>query len=154
MHCPFCGHGETRVLESRLASEGTVVRRRRACTACDRRFTTYERSELLPMVVKKDGRREAFDEQKLARGMLRALAKRPVPMAAVEGAVQEIRARMEEGGGTEIPAQTIGEWVMEALKGLDHVAYVRYASVYRRFADVSDFADAVEALKEKDGKTR
>lgn len=151
MHCPFCDHDDTRVLDSRLASEGAVVRRRRHCPQCDRRFTTYERAELLLMVVKKDGRREPFDEQKLAAGMFRALAKRPVPAAKVTSLVQEIRARVEEGGQTEISAQTIGEWVMEALKGLDEVAYVRFASVYRRFTDANDFAQALDKLRKGEG---
>ncbi|ROR34963.1 transcriptional regulator NrdR [Inmirania thermothiophila] len=148
MHCPFCGAGDTRVVDSRLASEGAQVRRRRACPRCGERFTTYETAELaLPRIVKRDGRREPFDEDKLRTGMRRALEKRPVPTELVEAALGRIRRRLAARGEREVPAQEVGELVMAELRALDEVAYVRFASVYRRFQDVNAFREEIERLE-------
>ncbi len=148
MHCPFCGSRDTRVVDSRLSTEGDKVRRRRECTACNERFTTWETAELsLPSVVKRDGRREPFDLAKLRAGMLRALEKRPVPMPRIEDAVNHIRHRLQVRGEQEIPSRELGELVMEELRALDQVAYVRYASVYRSFEDVRDFREEVDRLE-------
>lgn len=148
MHCPFCAFADTRVVDSRLADEGGTVRRRRECPQCGQRFTTFERAELaLPMVVKTDGRREAFNEDKLQRGLTRALSKRPVPTERVDAALRQIQRRLREKGDREVPARLIGELVMEALRGLDPVAYVRFASVYRRFEDVDAFSAEIARLK-------
>ena len=150
MRCPFCNHEDTRVVDSRLADEGSSVRRRRECPACGGRFTTFERAELaLPSVVKQDGRREPFDEAKLLRGLQRALSKRPVDTAHVHAAARAIQKRLRETGEREIPARLIGEYVMEALRELDPVAYVRFASVYRRFADVEAFKDEIDRLRQR-----
>ncbi|MBN2678741.1 transcriptional regulator NrdR [Acidithiobacillus montserratensis] len=149
MHCPFCAFADTRVVDSRLADEGGTVRRRRECPQCGQRFTTFERAELsLPMVVKTDGRREAFNEDKLQRGLTRALSKRPVATEQVDAALRQIQRRLREKGDREVPARLIGELVMEALRGLDPVAYVRFASVYRRFEDVDAFSAEIARLKE------
>ncbi len=149
MHCPFCAFADTRVVDSRLADEGGTVRRRRECPQCNQRFTTFERAELaLPMVVKTDGRREAFNEDKLQRGLTRALSKRPVATEQVDAALRQIQRRLRERGEREVPARLIGELVMEALRGLDPVAYVRFASVYRRFEDVDAFSAEIARLKE------
>ena len=148
MQCPFCEAVETRVVDSRLADDGAQVRRRRACTACKERFTTYETAEVaIPRIVKNDGTRDAFDERKLRSGMLRALEKRPVSSDAVEAAVGRITRRLMRAGEREVPSRDIGEAVMEALRDLDQVAYVRFASVYRSFADVSEFREEVERLE-------
>jgi transcriptional repressor NrdR len=147
LRCPFCGFDETRVQDSRLAEDGAAVRRRRACQDCGARFTTFERAEMrMPQVVKGDGRREAFSEQKLSNGLKRALEKRPVDSESVEGAVRDIERRLMQSGEKEIPSRQIGEWVMEALRGLDKVAYVRFASVYRRFEDVNAFRAELDRL--------
>ncbi|MBU2733308.1 transcriptional regulator NrdR [Acidithiobacillus ferridurans] len=149
MHCPFCAYADTRVVDSRLADDGGSVRRRRECPECGQRFTTFERAELaLPMVVKTDGRRESFSEDKLQRGLTRALSKRPVATARVDAAVRMIQRRIRERGEREIPARLIGELVMEALRDLDPVAYVRFASVYRRFEDVDAFSVEIARMKE------
>jgi transcriptional repressor NrdR len=148
MRCPFCGADDTRVVDSRLGGEGESVRRRRECTACRERFTTYETVELsLPRVVKSDGTRQPFLEEKLRGGMVRALEKRPVSAEDLERAVSHIKRRLMAQGEREVPSRTIGEWVMEELRGLDQVAYVRFASVYRKFTDVQDFRDEVERLQ-------
>lgn len=148
MRCPFCNAADTRVVDSRLAGEGDQVRRRRLCTACGERFTTYETAELaLPRVVKRDGRRETFDTAKLRKGLEHALEKRPVSTEAVEAAIERIRRRALRCGERELPSQRIGEWAMEVLRGLDQVAYVRFASVYRSFEDVQAFRDLVEHLE-------
>jgi transcriptional repressor NrdR len=148
MRCPFCGAEDTRVIDSRLGAEGDQVRRRRECEACHERFTTYEKAELsLPRVVKSDGSRQPFDESKLRNGMLRALEKRPVPDEAVERALSRIRHRLSAGGEREVRSRTIGDLVMRELRDLDQVAYVRFASVYRSFKDVSEFRDEVERLE-------
>jgi len=148
MRCPFCGAEDTRVIDSRPAGEGAQVRRRRECTECGERFTTYERVELvLPRVVKRDGKREPFDEGKLRAGMLRALEKRPVATEQVEAAVERVKRRLRETGEREVSSRDIGEWVMEELRGLDQVAYVRFASVYRSFQDVNAFREEIERLQ-------
>src|SRR5690625_351542 len=148
MRCPFCQTQDTRVIDSRLASEGDMVRRRRECTACGERFTTFETAELmLPRVVKSDGGREPFDERKLRTGMQRSLEKRPVPTEAVEQAVHRIKKQLLASGERELPSRAIGELVMAELKELDQVAYVRFASVYRSFQDVSAFREVIEGLE-------
>lgn len=148
MRCPFCNEPDTRVIDSRDASEGDQIRRRRECTACKERFTTYESAELsYPRIVKSDGRREPFIENKLRAGMLRALEKRPVNMDTVEIAIEKIKRQLRETGEREIDSQKVGDWVMEQLRGLDQVAYVRFASVYRSFEDVRAFLDEIERLE-------
>lgn len=148
MRCPFCNHEDTRVVDSRLADEGSSVRRRRECPACGSRFTTFERVELaMPTVVKSDGRREPFDEQKLLRGLQRALSKRPVDTQKVHAAARAIQKRLRETSEREVPSRLIGGYVMEALRELDPVAYVRFASVYRRFEDVEAFSAEIERLR-------
>ncbi|MEQ1546481.1 transcriptional regulator NrdR [Methyloglobulus sp.] len=148
MRCPFCATQDTRVIDSRLANEGDHVRRRRECVACKERFTTFETAELtLPRIVKRDGIREPFDEQKLRSGMLRALEKRPVGSDDIEAALSRIKKDLLSSGEREIAAQELGEKVMRELKGLDHVAFVRFASVYRSFQDVSEFTDMIEGLQ-------
>ena len=148
MRCPFCGGMDTRVIDSRLAGEGSQVRRRRECTGCGDRFTTYEAAELLmPHIVKTDGTREPFDEQKLLTGVLRALEKRPVDTESVDAAISHIQHRLQSCGEREIPSRQLGEWVMEELRSLDQVAYVRFASVYRSFQEVSEFRDEIERLE-------
>jgi transcriptional repressor NrdR len=147
MRCPFCGSGDTRVVDSRLAGEGTQVRRRRECTACSERFTTFESAELtLPRVIKRDGTRVPFDEDKLRAGMLRALEKRPVASDQVEAALARIKHEMVATGEREVRSRAVGERVMAALRELDQVAYVRFASVYRSFSDVADFRDELDRL--------
>lgn len=148
MRCPFCAEPDTRVIDSRLVDEGERVRRRRECIACKERFTTYEAAELnLPRVIKSDGRREAFSENKLRTGMLRALEKRPVATEQIEAAVAHIKRQMRASGEREIPSRQIGDWVMEQLRTLDQVAYVRFASVYRSFQDVRAFVDEIKRLE-------
>jgi transcriptional repressor NrdR len=148
MHCPFCAGVDTRVVDSRLSPEGDKVRRRRECPTCGARFTTYEVAELfMPQVVKQDDRREAFDEAKLRTGMMRALEKRPVSVEQVESVIQRIKDRIRAGGERELHARQLGEWVMEELRELDQVAYVRFASVYRSFQDVNAFREEVERLQ-------
>ncbi|MDP3331653.1 MAG: transcriptional regulator NrdR [Methylococcaceae bacterium] len=148
MRCPFCAAQDTRVVDSRLANEGDQVRRRRECNVCKERFTTYEVAELsLPRIVKRDGNREPFDEAKLRAGMLRALEKRPVSSDAIEAAISRIKKQLVDKGEREIPAQELGEKVMKELSGLDHVAFVRFASVYRSFQDVSEFTDMINTLQ-------
>lgn len=151
MKCPFCGAPETRVVDSRLAGEGDQVRRRRECVACGERFTTFEGAEIhLPRVVKRDGSREPFSEAKLRAGMMHALEKRPVSTDRIEAALARIKRRARGLGEREIPARSIGEWVMEELLALDQVAYIRFASVYLSFADVRAFREAVERLEKQD----
>ena len=148
MRCPFCGSGDTRVVDSRLAEDGDAVRRRRECASCNERFTTLERANLrMPQVVKSDGRREAFNEAKLRSGMERALEKRPVDAEAVESAIHRIKHRMRTVGERELASRRIGEWVMQELNELDQVAYVRFASVYRSFQDVDEFSEEVKRLQ-------
>jgi transcriptional repressor NrdR len=148
MHCPFCGHAETKVTDSRLAAEGRQIRRRRECLGCTERFTTFESAELLmPHVIKSDGSREPFDEAKLSAGMVKALEKRPVAGDAVEQAVARICHKLRVDGEREVPARAVGELVMEELRHLDEVAYVRFASVYRSFQDAEAFRETVEHLR-------
>ena len=156
MRCPFCSADETRVVDSRLGEDGGTVRRRRECEVCKERFTTFERAELrLPQVIKSDGRRENFNEQKLRAGRSRALEKRPVDAEAVEAMIGRIRHKLIASGEREIVARRIGEWVMEELKELDQVAYVRFASVYRSFEDIDAFSQEVQRLlNEPSAETR
>ncbi|PLY02508.1 MAG: transcriptional regulator NrdR [Desulfuromonas sp.] len=140
MKCPFCGFADTKVVDSRLGKEGNNIRRRRECIDCERRFTTYERvEESLPLVVKKDGRRETFDRLKIIAGMQRACEKRPVSIATIEKMVDRLEVALQESGEREIDASRIGEAVMDALREVDQVAYVRFASVYRQFKDINEF---------------
>jgi transcriptional repressor NrdR len=147
MKCPFCGHLDNRVIDSRLTKESSVIRRRRECGACERRFTTYERvDEVLPFVVKKDGRREPFDRGKIVTGLSRACEKRPISVGTVERLVEEVEREMQDTGLQEVPAARIGQSVMERLRAVDQVAYVRFASVYRDFKDIGEFMEEVEGL--------
>jgi transcriptional repressor NrdR len=148
VHCPFCGHEETKVNDSRLAGEGRQIRRRRECLKCGERFTTFETAELvMPVVVKGDRAREPFDEAKLRAGMEKALEKRPVPREQLDEAVSRIVHQVRSLGDREVSARAIGELVMEELRHLDEVAYVRFASVYRQFEDVQAFHDEIERLR-------
>ena len=147
MKCPFCGCDETQVKDSRDAEDNTAIRRRRECPECGSRFTTFERVQLREMtVVKKNGEKMPFDRDKLARSIELAVRKRPVSPERVEKVVNSIQRRLEVSGETEIASQTIGEYVMEALSNLDHIAYIRFASVYRDFREVKDFEDFVETI--------
>ena len=148
MHCPFCGHSETKVIDSRLAGEGRQIRRRRECLECGDRFTTFETAELLlPTVVKGDRSREPFDENKLRSGMQKALEKRPVSSEAIDAAVARICHNLRSLGEREIAARSIGEMVMEELRHLDEVGYVRFASVYRSFQDLEAFRAEIDQLR-------
>lgn len=150
MRCPFCTAQDTRVINSRLANDGDQVRRRRECVVCKERFTTYEAAEFnLPRVIKSDGLREPFSETKLRAGILRALEKRPVSSDQIESAVTRIKKSLMAKGDREIATLEIGEQVMQELSGLDHVAFVRFASVYRSFQGVSEFTDMIADLQEK-----
>jgi transcriptional repressor NrdR len=149
MHCPFCGHEETKVIDSRLAGEGRQVRRRRECLDCAERFTTFETAELvMPRIIKRDESRQPFDEGKLRGGVLKALEKRPVASEKVEAAVQRIVHSLRTLGEREIPAMELGELVMNELRELDQIAYVRFASVYRSFQDVEAFREEIEKLQD------
>jgi transcriptional repressor NrdR len=148
MYCPFCRAEDTKVIDSRLASEGTQVRRRRECLACGERFTTFESAELvMPRIIKSNGAREPFDEKKLSAGILRSLEKRPVDAESVDAAMSRIQHRLRATGEREIQSRLLGEWVMHELKELDQVAFVRFASVYRSFEDVNEFREAIEKLE-------
>lgn len=147
MKCPFCGHPEDKVVDSRESKEGEAIRRRRECLACEKRFTTYERIDEIPyMVVKKDGRREKFDRQKVLNGLLHACEKRPVPMTALEGLVNEAEGLVVESPDREAQTSRIGELIMARLQQLDKVAFVRFASVYRDFKDVREFMEELKDL--------
>jgi transcriptional repressor NrdR len=147
MTCPFCGHKEDRVIDSRESKEGDVIRRRRECVGCERRFTTYERSDEIPyMAVKKDGRREKFDRQKVLNGLMKACEKRPVPMAKLAEVVDAVEAKLSDNADREISTTEIGEMLMDRLRGLDKIAYVRFASVYRDFQDVEAFLNELKSL--------
>lgn len=149
MYCPFCHAEETKVIDSRLVAEGAQVRRRRECLECHERFTTFESAELImPLIIKRDGRREPFNIDNLRSGMLRALEKRPVSVDSLEEAIISITQELRRKGEREVDAQLIGELVMKELFQLDHVAYVRFASVYKRFKDVSDFRQTIDQMKE------
>ena len=151
MRCPFCAHPESKVVDSRPSDEGASIRRRRECLACHKRFTTYETMESLPLVViKKDGSRQTFDKSKILNGMIRACEKRPVPFDTLNHMADEIEQTLQNAMEREIPTARIGELVMDKLKGVDEVAYVRFASVYRQFKDISTFmADLNKLLSEK-----
>jgi len=152
MTCPFCAHREDNVIDSRESKEGDVIRRRRECLKCERRFTTYERSDDIPfMVVKRDGRREKFERQKVLEGLLRACQKRPVGVAKRAEVVDAVESRLAENADREISTTEIGELVMERLKGLDKIAYVRFASVYRDFQDVEAFLTELKDLFQRRG---
>ncbi|MEM7195692.1 MAG: transcriptional regulator NrdR [Pseudomonadota bacterium] len=149
MRCPYCASEDTRVIDSRLGDGGESVRRRRECQSCTERFTTFENVVFqMPLVIKTDGRREKFDEVKLRRGIMRAMEKRPIDVETIEGSVNRIMRQFTHKGEREIPVARIGEAVMNELRGLDEVAYVRFASVYRRFQDLEAFSDEVQKLKD------
>lgn len=148
MYCPFCNADDTKVTDSRLMSEGKQVRRRRECLICKERFTTYEIAELtLPRIIKRDGRRDPFNEEKLRAGIMRALEKRPVSLEQVENALSHILHKARASGEREIESKLIGEWVMEELRNIDQVAYVRFASVYRSFQDIKEFREEISRLE-------
>ncbi|OGT41592.1 MAG: transcriptional regulator NrdR [Gammaproteobacteria bacterium RIFCSPHIGHO2_12_FULL_40_19] len=147
MHCPFCNTSDTKVIDSRLTDDGSQVRRRRECVACNGRITTFETAECsLPRVIKRDGERSTFDIEKLKAGMLRALEKRPVSTAQVDAAMSRILKNVRVAGEREISSQLLGEWVMDELRAMDQVAYVRFASVYRSFQDINAFHEEIQKL--------
>ncbi len=153
MKCPFCANAENKVIDSRISKDGKAIRRRRECLACGKRFTTYEFVEdILPMVVKKDGRREVFDRLKIRNGVMKACEKRPISMDAMEKIIENVEQACQEFQGEEIPSTVIGEKVMNQLKALDGVAYVRFASVYRQFRDVGEFIAELKDMLSKDKK--
>jgi transcriptional repressor NrdR len=155
MKCPFCGADDTQVVDSRVSEEGDHIRRRRRCQACDKRFTTYETVELrMPQVVKTNGTREQYDEEKLRTGFLRALHKRPVPTEYVDAAVERIAQKLLSLGEREIPSRRVGEMVMRELYRLDKVAYIRFASVYKDFQDVADFRDVLKEVAKPGARRR
>jgi len=150
MHCPFCPELDTRVIDSRLSNDGKQVRRRRECAACSERFTTYETAELnMPRIVKSNGSRVPYNDEKLQAGVMRALEKRPVSTEQIEEALARIKHTLLTTGEKEISSSNIGNWVMEELLALDHVAYIRFASVYLDFSDINAFRDAIERLDQK-----
>jgi len=149
MKCPFCDHVEDKVVDSRESKEGEVIRRRRECLGCGKRFTSYERIDQVPhLVVKKDGRRERFDREKLLAGLMKACEKRPVPIKALETVVDEVEAMVQESPDREVPTAQVGELLMQRLRELDKVAFVRFASVYREFKDVDQFMATLKGLLE------
>ena len=149
MYCPFCSAQDTKVIDSRLVADGAQVRRRRQCLLCNERFTTFESAELvMPLIIKRDGRRELFNVDNLRSGMLRALEKRPVSIDQLEEAIVAIMQNIRQSGEREIESRLIGKWVMEQLFRLDHVAYVRFASVYKRFKDVSEFKHTIDQISD------
>jgi transcriptional repressor NrdR len=157
MRCPFCQDTENKVIDSRESHEGSVIRRRRECLQCKRRFTTYERvEELHPLIVKKDGRREAFDREKLLSGLKKACEKRPVSADQLEHTVEAIERLLQGMGEKEVPSKVIGEEIMRRLRGLDEVAYVRFASVYRSFRDIAEFMNELQELADqsKEGRSK
>ena len=150
MKCPYCGELEDRVVDSRLSHDGEAIRRRRECLRCNRRFTTYERiGESLPLVIKKDGTREPYDRQKVVAGLRRACVKRPIDAARIEEIANEVERVLQEKGETEVPSTLIGEIVLEKLRSLDDVAYVRFASVYRHFGSIDQFLEELSRLQAK-----
>ncbi len=152
MKCPFCGFADNRVIDSRLGKEGNSIRRRRECLQCERRFTTYERvEEILPLVVKKDGRRQPFNRLKVIAGMQRACEKRPVSFATIEQIVDQLERQLQESGDREVDSSHIGKVVMDALHEIDEVAYVRFASVYRQFKDINEFMDELKDILAEGG---
>jgi transcriptional repressor NrdR len=149
MHCPFCNALDTKVIDSRLVADGNQVRRRRECITCAERFTTFETAELvMPRLIKQNGEREPFNEDKLRSGMLKALEKRPVSAEQVEEAMSRINHRLRASGEREVPSKMVGELVMEELRRLDEVAYVRFASVYRRFKDLNEFREEIDRISQ------
>jgi len=153
MRCPFCGKFDDKVVDSRAADDGAAIRRRRECLACGRRFTTYEVVELLPlMVIKKDGRREIFDRAKILNGLLKACEKRPVPLETLDALVDRVEKEVSGTAAREVDSRVIGEAVMRQLRDIDQVAYVRFASVYRQFADLMSFADELKSLMNQEEK--
>jgi len=147
MRCPYCGHLENKVVDSRMNKEFTITRRRRACDACRQRFTTYERLEvMMPVLIKKDGSREAWDRRKVVSGMQKACEKRPVSMDQIDQFVDELERKLQDLGEREVSSQQVGEWVMEGLASMDDVAYVRFASVYRQFKDLNEFMAELKTL--------
>ena len=153
MRCPYCTRIDDKVIDSRTAREGEVIRRRRECLTCKRRFTTYERiEENLPVLVKKDNRRETFDRNKVMVGLKKACEKRPISSASLEGAVDRIEKRLQEYGESEVPARVVGEEVMRELHELDPVAYVRFASEYKEFKDIDQFMETIRSLAQDQGK--
>ncbi len=156
MYCPFCSANDTKVIDSRLVSDGHQVRRRRECLACHERYTTFESAELvMPRIIKRDGSREPFNEDKMLSGLTRALEKRPVSMEQIELAVNKLKSQMRATGEREITSGMLGDLIMAQLKELDKVAYLRFASVYLSFEDISEFADEITRLgKEKNGRTK
>lgn len=149
MHCPFCRADDTKVIDSRLVADGDAVRRRRECQVCGERFTTFETAELvMPRLIKRDGTREPFDEEKLKLGLLKALEKRPVSVEQIDVALAHIKHRLRETGERELPSMRVGEEVMTELRAVDPVAYVRFASVYRDFQDLSEFAEEIKRLSD------
>ncbi len=153
MRCPFCSDTDNRVIDSRLSRDDNVIRRRRECARCARRFTTYERiEEILPLVVKKDGRREPFDRKKIMMGIQKACEKRPVSVERIERVVENLEKRFQESGAKEIPGSAVGEAVMQELHDLDQVAYVRFASVYRSFKDLNEFMAELKELLDEEKK--
>lgn len=153
MKCPFCANGENKVIDSRISKDGGAIRRRRECLSCGKRFTTYEFvEEVLPMVVKKDGRRELFDRTKIRSGIKKACEKRPISTDAIENLVERVEQTCQEYQGKEIPSAVIGEEIMKGLQELDGVAYVRFASVYREFRDVTDFIEELKGFLHVKGK--
>jgi len=154
MRCPFCNHIDSKVVDSRMTQDGRAIRRRRQCLKCKERFTTYERiEEFQPMVIKKDGRREPFDRKKVVEGILKACEKRPISMNQIDNFVTELEKEIQEKGEREIPSQFIGERVMEQLRDWDDVAYVRFASVYKQFKDLSEFMEQLQELLKKRSNT-
>ncbi len=152
MTCPFCGHKQDKVIDSRESKEGEVIRRRRECLNCERRFTTYERSDEIPyMVIKRDGRREKFDRQKVLEGLLKACQKRPVPMAKLAEAIDEVESRLGDSPVREMPSTAIGELLMKRLRQVDNIAYIRFASVYLDFQDVEAFMNELRDLLARRG---
>lgn len=155
MKCPFCQALENKVIDSRLSKDGAAIRRRRECERCERRFTTYERvEEILPMVVKKDGGREMFDRAKVLSGIRKACEKRPVPVSVMEQIIEGLERELHDSGEKEVPSTYIGERVMERLRQVDGVAYVRFASVYRSFRDINEFLEELKHLKNQREATR
>ncbi|MBU0484806.1 MAG: transcriptional regulator NrdR [Proteobacteria bacterium] len=147
MKCPYCGHLENKVVDSRLNKEFTITRRRRSCESCTQRFTTYERLEVtMPMLVKKDDRREAWDRLKVVNGLKKACEKRPVSMAKIEEFVDTIEMKLQDMGEREIPSKIVGEYLMNGLREMDEVAYVRFASVYRQFKDLNEFMEELKGM--------
>jgi len=148
MYCPFCSAQDTKVIDSRLVADGSQVRRRRTCNLCHERFTTFETAELvMPRLIKSDGRREPFDDEKLLVGINRALEKRPVSIEDIEVSISKLKSTLRATGEREVPSKMVGELVMDLLKGLDKIAYIRFASVYRSFEDVKEFGEEIAKLE-------